>query len=252
MKMKRVDAEGVPLKIRTWAKNEYEFLRRLYFDDDFLFSYDVLAAKWNPRLRPGQAKGEILGSISECTSAAEFRDKESKALKMMKEFLGKQEDKGTAFFNDVTSFLEANDLGKEWRGTIANFIVSGLLNVPNMNLFIETRKSGRKGVIIELNPDTSLADIQKVWPKIEEVQRTLRPNFKKENVTKKKHTNLQIAIRDVRERFSQSSTTDPYKLTDKDLVARLWMDEADDSESADMKRKANLRQIRRRISRKTL
>jgi len=145
-------------------------------------------------------------------------------------------------------------MGREWSMTIADFVVSGWLFHPNQNLYFYKKEDGRKTVVLELNPDTSLADIKKVWPRIESAQKELRPKYKKQNVTVKMYDNLHIAISDVVERARGPLLDDvsarKYKTKDSDLVARLWNDPEDDSESADLRRKANLRKIRQRFSKK--
>lgn len=245
---------GVPSKARSYVKNQYLFLDSLSFNDFFLRSYLDLLEKWNPSFAP-EKNPPMLGYLHACKSAKEAEAKQAEANKRTEAFLkklGKQED---AFLDDIILFLEKNDMGKEWSMTIADLVVSGWFSPPNQNFFFYKRKEGRKTVILELNPDTSLEDIRKAWSRIESAQKELRPNHKKQNVTEKMYDNLRIAISDAIERAREPLLDDvadnkKYKVTDNDLAAMLWSDPEDDSEAADLRRAANLRKIRQRTSKK--
>lgn len=247
----------VPSKIRSYVKNQYLFLHSLNFNPTFFDSYNQLVEKWNPSfsLKKSGEDTSFLGYAHACKSVKEVETKQAEANKRTAAFLkklGKQED---SFFDDIVLFLEKNDLGKEWVMTIADFIVSGWLSHPNQNLYIYKKEDGRKTVVLELNPDTSLADIKKFWPRIESAQKELRPKYKKQNVTVKMYDNLHIAISDIVERAHGPLIDDvagdrKYKMKDIDLVARLWGESEDDSESADLRKSAKLRKIRQRFSKK--
>lgn len=123
----------------------------------------------------------------------------------------------------------------------------------NFGISIDDGPMNEKRLRLELNPDTSIDDIKMHWRLIRELQKELFPNFKKVNLTEKKTKNMGIAVKDLESRSRggltkfDSEKFRKYKAYDLDLAGSLWPDEKDISIEVDLKRRNNLRQIRRRF-----
>jgi len=238
--------------IKTLLKNGYIFfLKLLNFRKDFLIDLEKLQNKW-----PSKYRKKPLGFAWDY-KREEVIKKRKLAYSQRIKFINsiKKKDKAPDFYKDINDFLKKYDFGYEWFTSIINYVVSLWLFPPLYNLDIE---NSDKRVLITLNPDTSLDDIRAAWPKIKKKQKELWPNFKKINLTQKSFKNLNIAIRDLEERYTKPKEEtsysgegeEKYKLTDLDIAGKIWEEEKDITAKTDKKRKQNLRQIRRRYTNK--
>ena len=156
--------------------------------------------------------------------------------------------------NDIKSFLRKFKLGMEWAPTLNLLLITGFYSPPGMNfaMSIDDGPTNEKRIRLELNPDTSIDDIKMHWSPIRKFQKEIYPNFRKFNLTEKKFKNMGIATKDLEIRSQKESASfdeveyKVYRSNDLDWAGILWPDEEDISTKADVKRRNNLRQIRRR------
>lgn len=232
---------------RNLYKDGYIFMLSLYTDKMFRVVLLSLQGKWKSPYTKKPA-----GYAWECKSYREVRKKNNVAYKQRKIFLESlQAEKRTEFFKDINKFLSTFNLGEEWLITITDYTISAWLSPPIYNLHTkEIGQSGKKRLVLILNPDTSIDDIKEAWWLIDKKQKELWPNFERPNFSIKSFRNLFIAIQDLQERSKRSDTIESQKDKDLDIVVKIWTDAEDDSTAADKKRRSNLRQIRSRLKRK--
>jgi len=223
---------------------EYKYLRRV-LNPNFLNGLRELADKYSP---PSQRHAPITYSLQE--SKLDVKDlilnHRKRILESFKIFRAMPKEQQDEFSLDICIFLNEFDLGKEWIGTIFNLILQNWFFPPEDNLYISStdEKFGRRRVILELNHDTSLADIQRAWKTIRRFQKKLWPDSKRLNYSTKALNNLEIAASDILLRM------DNKKINDLDIAGRIWSEVNDVRLEADKRRRSNLRQIRHRMKTK--
>lgn len=242
-------------QLKNLVKNDYLFKSRLFNKKtDFVVGLTELLERW-----PSPYRKNELGWFWQYKDYKDVNKKRSIAVSQRIKFLKSLKEKGKfeKFCDDIYDFLKKYSLSLEWSDPIIDLVVSAWFFPPFRNLDISSarRVIGQKKIFLILNPDTSLKDVENAWPEIKNKQKELWPNFKKTNITKKSFKNLDIAIEDIEKRLfgtEEEETYDDsgyhkYRLTDLDLAGLFWENEKDDSEEADKKRAANLRQIRKRF-----
>jgi hypothetical protein len=227
---------------RNFAKNGYlfelKFCKGKYFGNDLI----MLDNKW-----PSPYRKKPLGLAHRIEDLSIIHKNDAQALKQRIKFINNDDDKISALTDDINSFIRKHGLGDEWFLTIADYLISRWLHVPEPNLCI---KEDDKRVILVLNPDTSLDDIKDIWLIIKKKQEKLWPDYKKTNFSKKMFRNLDIAISDIIERSVKQFDNSEYgecKTNDLAVVANIWNNEDNISSEADKKRRAILRQNRKRF-----
>lgn len=257
MKMTMKKLKDLSPTAKVYFKNWYLFILYLHRKRRFVESLRELLLKWYPYRKDINSRPirEEFGDKETFQIAKERKNEAVLELDKSKERLSKQQK--SELENDVKTFLRRFKLGMEWRPSIELLLITGFFSPPSMNFgwTIDDGPSNEKRVHLILNPDTSIEDIKMHWSLIRKFQKELWPNFKKTNLTEKKLRNMGIATKDLELRSRKElAQFDPdtleykrYKASDSDWVGLLWPDEEDISEEADRKRKANLRQIRRRF-----
>ena len=249
---------NINTKRRTLFKNGFLFKECFFTDNEFAASFKLMIDKWNPSYK----NQERIVFCWEYRDYKEVRKRNKIAYDRRVKFINSLVDgKVSEFRNDILAFLGKFNFGKEWLNTIADFILSMWLYPPMFNLHTDENNGakGKKRVLLELNPDTSIDDIKEAWREISQQQKELYPSFKKRYVTSKSFENLNIAIKDKKDRvIGTRKVFDPalvqwqeYKTKDTDIAGGIWSDEEDISENADRRRAANLRKIRQRFKEKT-
>jgi hypothetical protein len=158
------------------------------------------------------------------------------------------------FMGEIKKILTYADLGEEWLLTIAVTVLQGWFFPPMDNFFIRSTGDGlKRRVVLELNPDTSIEDINEARVTIKNKQKKLWPNFRRINLTTNLFANLAVYIKDREERAFKGTRRDvlkskDYTATDMDRVGAIWPNAKDETEKADKKRRARLRQNRHRLS----
>jgi hypothetical protein len=160
-----------------------------------------------------------------------------------------------AEFNaDIEKLRLDLNLGAEWRTPIIAVIVSRYFFPPlyNLNITSDKNADGKRRVVLELNPDTSLDDLKSAWPKIRAAQKRGWPSFPKVNYTGKLFENLKLFKKGLAKGHERFETLNDAKRkggrkTDREIVTEIWEDEEDISRGADLKRMARLRQNRHRM-----
>jgi len=176
-----------------------------------------------------------------------------KALLSVKKWPSK---KGFEFLDEINRLLENSELGHEWQIPFIVLILQGWLFPPTRNMDMKrTGKENKGRVQLTINPDTSIEDIKGAWADVKRYQVKLWPKFQKTNFTKKSFKNIGIFWKDMETRFLDNtgrdlSTWETYTKKDMDIVSVAWPNEEDISIEADRKRRANLRQIRHRRSKR--
>lgn len=235
-------------------RNDYLFLSKIYTDKAFRCDLLKIFDKW-----PSSYREKSLGYHREYRDLKKIKENNALAYKQRVKFIEDldKEDRVSDFYNDINSLINKYDFGREWFLTVTDFIISDWFYPPHENLNVN---EDNKRVVLTLNPDTSLDDIEAIWPTIKEKQKKLWPNYKKTNFSKKMFKNLQVAIRDKEEKKASGgvetdnvSNLQKYKISDLDLVSKIWKYEGSEddapleSEEADRKKVVNLRQIRKRF-----
>jgi hypothetical protein len=147
-----------------------------------------------------------------------------------------------ALFYDLIDLLKISEFGYEWIPTLITLIIDRWFFPPRYNLHIRSdeRIMGKGRVVLELNPDTSIEDVEAAWPAIEKKQKELWPNHKKTNLHKKAIENLSLW-----EKRMLMSLDNPG-LSDMEAVVSLWGEDTDAPVKTDKARRARLRQIKHR------
>lgn len=250
MKMKRHQKKRKRNEVLfTLLKNGYLFERYFWTRDDFIGPLQKLREKWNA----APPKKGLAGFAWHIYSLAEIRKRNREAYTHRIRFIRSLTDGQTEeFHSDILDLLHRSDLGEEWVNTTADYIVSSWVCPPSFNLFIdEGRGEDVRRVTLVLNPDTSLRDIEAAWPTITGLQRELHPRYRKKHLTEKSFENLRILIEDLRTRYlpqkhkQHANEDSTQRITDADIVAKIWPD-GDIRRKTDHRRRARLRQIRRR------
>ena len=227
-------------------KSEHIFFAKM-LDTDFTEGLAELAKKYRPKeLSTHNVTMALHGTDSEINEA--FDTYRQRFRRSLNDLMALPIDKAKECTVDIFWFLYQFDLGKEWFNSTLTLILKNWFFPADFNLFVTKtdKEIESQRVVLELNPDTSLEDIEFAWKYIQGKQKELWPGFKRTNYSKKTAENLNIALADLRLR-----TVNGKKINDLDMVAKIWPTAEDDStifESLkdDQKKKNNLRQIRRR------
>ena len=219
-------------------KNFYLWERMFWTKKSLFLPYYRLYRNWD-----FPSKRERLGYAVHCKSLKEVNRKSKEAEKIRLEYLKKIGGKKTLLLSkEIEKMLQDNNFGQEWFLTIADFLISGWLQPPKYNLNIsEKGKAGMKRIVLELNPDTSQNDIKEAWPWIKEKQKEAWPDFKTKYYTKKSFKILEF--------FMKARELKAEGKIDIEITTDLYPEDAENmsSKETDERRRARLRQIRKRM-----
>ncbi len=221
---------------KTYYKNQFLLFRKTLSDVSFVLALNKLSKKWH-------RKAFHIKTPPSLSAFLHYIQYDQILKKMTQEKKDFTED----YLTDIRKLLLAYDLGDEWVKTIYFVMGVGELVPPQLNFNLITKGDNKQKmrVVLELNPDTSLEDIEAAWPQIKKEQRELWPNFKHFNLTRKTKEHLELYLQDTKEKSSESEVE---SATDLDIVSRIWKDDELTISSAklDKKRRAKLRQNRHR------
>jgi len=219
-------------------KNQYLFEKRIWSDLDFVTKVRQYMLKYNPHSFPNLAFNSPLMDGTNDEHREAFSTRMEKFRVSQETARALPQDLRSEFFHDVLGLAQGSGLGNEWLSTLVSLIIDHWFFPPIHNLNIKPDE-GKKRVVLELNPDTSIDDIMVAWEEIQHYQKKLYPGFKKVNFTKKSFKHLNI--------HKKSLVAKTKKNSDMYIVADIWADAEDNKPETDKKRRSNLRQIRHRM-----
>lgn len=244
------------IRSKTFIKNDRIFLR-LYASKEEEFLKPILRLQKEfslPKL------GKINRWIDALEKEKNIKEGWQKVLRCVLETKNKREtylknlstEKQRKFFTGVERIRIRNKLGKEWTYCLMDIVISHFFIPPIYNLHVEANKEKKK-VSIELNPDTSLADIKEAWHSIKKAKKQVFGKITRKKVTNKWLENFVLFAKQLELKRSKKTVRDEelsadYKITtDLALVAELFEDAENISPETDKKRVTRIRQIRSRM-----
>jgi hypothetical protein len=207
---------------RTLAKNWHTFFNLLFTNKAFADAVLALWEKWN--------SPASLSYFSDCKSYEEVKRRNAAAHAQRIKFLNALgSEKKNELVRDMQEVLLIADFGDEWKGTIADFLISGWFSPPIYNMSIaEVGGVGKKRIQLTLNPDTSIEGIKEAWRFIDKKQHELRPDFRHSNFSTKTFRNLlrimHLAMRriDEDEKMSRRQSKTAIPSSYEDLVEKQY------------------------------
>ncbi len=152
------------------------------------------------------------------------------------------EEKKQEFKNGINDILRKNNLGLEWFLTVESITINNYFFAPTRNLFIKDEGiPNRQSVELSLNPTTTLEDIKYIWHTIEKEKEKAFGKTKRVYTKKNYARDVELYLK-----FKNEKSINK-KLTDLDVIGRLFPNEKDDSKKADIKRLNRLNQIIKRL-----
>lgn len=244
------------IRSKTFIKNDRIFLG-LYASKEEEFLKPILRLQKEfslPKL------GKINRWIDVLEKEKNIKEGWQKVLRCVLETKNKREtylknlstEKQRKFFTGVERIRIRNKLGKEWTYCLMDIVISHFFIPPIYNLHIEANKEKKK-VSIEINPDTSLADIKEAWHSIKKAKKKVFGKIARKKVTNKWLENFVLFAKQLELKRSKKTVRDEelsadHKITtDLALVAELFEDAENISPETDKKRAARIRQIRSRM-----
>jgi hypothetical protein len=155
------------------------------------------------------------------------------------------------FLKAITGILNLEGLGLEWINSIINLVVSDSLTVPIYNLAIMADVENQV-LSLCINPDTSIQDIKNAWKRIEEAKKAAFGKVKKRYVTNKSLNHIFLYCHYYSTKYNlQKENPRGHKITDLDVIGKMFENESDITKKTDKKRVNMVRQVLRRIDKES-
>jgi hypothetical protein len=233
-------------RIRSKLGKNYQLLEHLRLSKwggEFVMGIAALRRKYDPN--PTDTPYTFWYRFSSQGELDRFLDQlEEDKSKLVERWSAK---KWKAFKDAIQALLNEHDLGYEWHETIQDWILFRFIMPPDMDLHMSVPKDiGRKAILVEVGPATTLEDFKLAVPYIQKKQRELWPKYKKHNY----RPGYEKRLREHAD-YRALKRENPV-LNDTEAMAQLYPD--DDPvkipSKKDDKRRANrLQQLKRRITR---
>lgn len=234
------------IKSKTFIKNDRRFLQ-LFSSHNKEFYSALLNLRENvlglPRWRELTYWSNILTAyknkedegwlkIAEIIDYYEFHSKE--VISNLKPYEKDELERG------IYRIMHINKLGEEWYKPLLYFLLWGLFVPPFYNFSIVVNEEDQE-VSIKVNNTTSFSDIKEGWRLVTYAQKQVFKTVKRNYVTNKSIENLILYLQQTELKEHNK------KLTDLDIVGKLFKNEKDTSYKADTKRANRIRQIKQRL-----
>jgi hypothetical protein len=153
-------------------------------------------------------------------------------VEMMSFITSLSESNLNKFKENIQTFLEENQFGQEWYGTLSRLVVTGCFMPPDINANYSVEPKGSyKTIRLEVGPETTLRDLQLLWTDVEKAQKRVYPEYVKHGPKEQFDIEFSISlytqIKQVNQKNLNKNSSANYRpiIESDDDIAKLLMKE---------------------------